>query len=250
MLAGMPAGPVFVAGATGYTGREVVRECRARGLETVAHVRPDSRSLDDWRRRFEQLGARVDTSAWELGAMTSTFAALAPAQVYSLLGTTRSRGKADTGSAVPETYEAVDYGLSVMLLEAAVACGSKPRFIYLSAMGAGGRPMNAYMDVRKRVEAAIRGSELPYLIARPGFITGDDREEWRAGERIAATISNGALSLLGALGAKKLATRYTSMSGTELARAMVELGCASATASEIAEVEQLKAATARASVRA
>lgn len=235
-------GPVFVAGATGYTGREVVRECRARKLETIAHVRPDSRSLEDWRRRFEQLGARVDTTAWELGAMTATLQALQPAQVYSLLGTTRARGKADTGSAVPETYEAVDFGLSVMLLEAAVACGSKPRFVYLSAMGAGGRPMNAYMDVRKRVEAAIRGSELPFLIARPGFITGDDREEWRAGERIAATISNGTLKLLGALGAKQLANRYTSMTGAELARALVELACASATNSEIAEVEQLKRA--------
>lgn len=236
------AGPVFVAGATGYTGREVVRECRARGLETVAHVRPDSRSLADWRARFEQLGARVDTTAWQLDAMIATLQALQPKQVYSLLGTTRKRGKIDTGSAVPETYEAVDYGLSVMLLEAAVACGSKPRFVYLSAMGAGGRPMNAYMDVRKRVEAAIHGSELPYLVARPGFITGEDRDEWRPGERIAARISDGALTLLGALGAKQLATRYTSMTGGELARALVELASASASASEVAEVEQLKRA--------
>jgi uncharacterized protein YbjT (DUF2867 family) len=90
-------------------------------------------------------------------------------------------------------------------------------------MGADGRPINAYMDVRKRVEAAVRGSELPYLIARPGFITGTDREEWRAGERIAATIGDSALKLFGALGAKRLATRYSSMSGAELARAMIEL---------------------------
>ena len=235
-------GPVFVAGATGYTGREVVRECRARGLETIAHVRPDSRSLASWRQRFEALGARVDTTAWQLDAMISTFQALQPAQVYSLLGTTRSRGKADTGSAVAETYEAVDYGLSVMLLEAAVACGSRPRFIYLSAMGASGRPINAYMDVRKRVEAAVRGSELPYLIARPGFITGDDRDQWRAGERIAAIIGDGVLGVLGALGARRLATRYTSMTGAELARALVELACAEPSAEQIAEVEDLKRA--------
>ncbi|MFO7563868.1 MAG: NAD(P)H-binding protein [Enhygromyxa sp.] len=235
-------GPVFVAGATGYTGREVVRECRARGLETVAHVRPDSRSLDSWRQRFEALGARVDTTAWELEAMSATLQALQPSWVYSLLGTTRARGKTDTGSAVAETYEAVDYGLSVMLLEAAIACGSKPRFVYLSAMGAGGRPMNAYMDVRKRVEAAVEGSELPHLIARPGFISGSDRDEWRAGERIAAVVSDGVLGVLGKLGARRLATRYTSMSGAELARALVELACASPGAREIAEVEQLKRA--------
>ena len=235
-------GPVFVAGATGYTGREVVRECRAHGLETVAHVRPDSRQLDDWRRRFEALGARVDTTAWELAALTETFAQLQPGRVYSLLGTTRSRAKADTGSAVAETYEAVDYGLSLMLLEAAVACGSRPRFVYLSAMGADGRPMNAYMDVRKRVEAAVRGSELPYLIARPGFISGNDRDEWRAGERIAATISDGALRVLGALGAKRAAAKYTSMTGAELGRALVELGEADLDGRIVAEVEQLKQA--------
>lgn len=239
---------MFVAGATGYTGREVVRECRARGLETIAHVRPDSRSLDSWRRRFEELGAQVDTTAWELDAMTTTLTALAPAQVYSLLGTTRARGKTNTGSAVAETYEAVDYGLSVMLLEAAVACQrgeakANPKFVYLSAMGAGGRPINAYMDVRKRVEAAVRGSGLPYLIARPGFISGSDRDEWRAGERIAATIGDASLKLLGALGAKRLATRYTSMTGAELARAMVELA-GSSDASRVAEVEDLKRAIA------
>jgi uncharacterized protein YbjT (DUF2867 family) len=235
---------VFVAGATGYTGREVVRECRARGLETIAHVRPDSRNLEQWRQRFEALGARVDTTAWQPEAMQANFAGLQPKQVYALLGTTRARGKAGTGSAVADSYEAVDYGLSIMLLDAAVACGSKPRFVYLSAMGAGGRPMNAYMDVRKRVEAAVCGSALPYVIARPGFITGDDRDEWRAGERIAATISDGALALFGALGAKRLKNRYTSMTGAELARAMVELACASATGCEIAEVEALKRAVA------
>jgi uncharacterized protein YbjT (DUF2867 family) len=237
-------GPVFVAGATGYTGREVVQASRARGLETIAHVRPDSRSLDEWRRRFEALGARVDTTAWELEAMTQTLQALQPSQIFALLGTTRSRGKADTGSAVAETYEAVDYGLSVLLLEAAIACGSKPRFVYLSAMGAGGRPMNAYMDVRKRVEAAVRGSNLPYLIARPGFISGSDRDEWRPGERIVATIGDGVLGVLGKLGAKRLANRYTSMTGAELGRALVELAGASAGGSEIAEVEDLKRAAA------
>jgi len=237
----VPTGPIFVAGASGYTGREVVRECRARGLETVAHIRPDSRSLEQWRERFTELGARVDTTPWTLPAMRATLAALQPAQVYSLLGTTRARGKSKTGSAVADDYESVDYGLSVMLLEAAVRCGREPRFVYLSAMGAGGRVLNAYMDVRKRVEAAISGSGLPYVIARPGFITGSDRDEWRAGERIAATISDGALKLLGALGAKRLAHRYVSMTGAELGAAMVRLACETE-AVVVAEVDDLKQA--------
>ena len=32
----------FVVGATGYTGREVVRLLREKRIPTVAHVRPDS----------------------------------------------------------------------------------------------------------------------------------------------------------------------------------------------------------------
>ena len=228
---------MYVAGATGYTGREVVRECVAQGLETIAHVRPDSPSLASWRERFEGLGARVDSTAWELDAMKATLEQLQPGMVFALLGTTRARARRDLGSAVAENYEAVDYGLSILLLEAAVACGSKPRFAYLSAMGAGGRPMNAYMDVRKRVEAAIRGSELPYLIARPGFITGPDRDERRTGERVAARVSDG---LLRVLGAKRLERRLASLTGGQLARAMVRLAMAASEPAVIAETGELR----------
>lgn len=216
-------GPVFVAGATGYTGREVVRECVRRGLRTIAHVRADSSKAEHWRRVFTELGAEVDHTAWELGAMKARLDALRPSQIYALLGTTRARGKQGSGSAVADTYEAVDYGLSILLLEAAVACGSRPRFVYLSALGADGRSVNVYMDVRKRVEAALRGSGLPYVIARPAFVTGTDREESRRGERAAARVADVVLGTLRKLGAATLAEKYGSITGGGLARAMVEL---------------------------
>jgi uncharacterized protein YbjT (DUF2867 family) len=239
-------GPVFVAGATGYTGRSVVRESVARGLDTVAHVRPDSSSLARWRASFESIGARVDTSAWEREAIHATCKRLQPSIVYSLLGTTRSRGKQGSGSAVNDTYEAVDYGLSILLLEAAIACGSRPRFVYLSAMGADGRAVNAYMEVRQRVEAAVVASGLPYLIARPGFITGDDREDTRVAERVAARVSDGLLAGLGVLGAKRLRARYTSLTGAQLGAALVELASKDgAGAAIIAENEALRAAAAK-----
>jgi uncharacterized protein YbjT (DUF2867 family) len=238
-------GPVFVAGATGYTGRSVVRESVARGLDTVAHVRPDSSSLEDWRKRFEHAGARVDTTAWVREDIRATLKRLQPSVVYSLLGTTRSRGKQGSGSAVTDNYDAVDYGLSIMLLEAAIACGSRPRFVYLSAMGADGRAVNSYMEVRQRVEAAVLDSGLPYLIARPGFITGDDRDDNRVAERVAARISDGLLAGLGVLGAKRLRARYTSLTGAQLGAALVELAAAQAAdQSIIAENEALRAAVA------
>ena len=234
---------MFVAGATGYTGREVVRECVARGLRTVAHVRPDSSRLSDWRARFEDLGAEVDTTPWTLPSIKATLEQLAPTQVWALVGTTKSRGKGSgSNSAVADTYEAVDYGLSVLLLEAALACGSSPRFIYLSAMGADGRPANAYMDVRKRVEAAVRGSGLPFLFARPAFVSGPDREESRPAERAASRVLDAGLGLLGALGAKQLVRRYASFTGADLARAMVALACAGSGRALVAETEDLRAA--------
>ena len=54
----------FVAGATGYTGRAVVRELTDRGLECIAHVRPDSPRLEEWRRVFTAMGATFDCTPW------------------------------------------------------------------------------------------------------------------------------------------------------------------------------------------
>ena len=231
----MSGGPAFVAGATGYTGRFVVAELRAREVDTVAHVRPDSSRLEHWRRHFEGLGARVDTTPWELAPLSATLTREQPGQVYALLGTTRKRGKRGSGSAVTDTHEAVDYGLSIMLLEAAVACGSRPRFVYLSALGADGRPVNAYMGVRKRVEAALRGSGLPRLIARPGFIAAEARDDKRPFERVFTRLSDGALAIVGALGGKKLQAHYGSIEGRDLARRMVELACEATSEELVAE---------------
>ena len=239
-------GPVFVAGATGYTGREVVRECLARGLETIAHVRPDSRRLDAWRKQFEAQGARVDTTPWELSAFKTTLEALQPTQIYALVGTTRARGKdGGSGSAVADNYEAVDYGLSVLLLEAALACGSNPRFVYLSALGADGRASSAYMGVRKRVEAAVRGSGLPFVFARPAFISGEDREESRPGERFAARTFDGVLGIARMLGAKRFVDQYSTVTGKQLAKAMVEVTCTTKDPTVIVEPPEILAALGR-----
>ena len=54
--AATPNAVAFVAGATGFTGREVVAELVRRGVRTLAHVRPDSSRLDEWRERFEAMG--------------------------------------------------------------------------------------------------------------------------------------------------------------------------------------------------
>jgi uncharacterized protein YbjT (DUF2867 family) len=211
--------PAFVAGATGYVGRALVRLLAQRGARTAAHVRPDSPRLAEWRARFAAHGATADATPWDEDAMADALAALRPAAVYALLGTTRRRG---------DGYEAVDYGLTALLLRstarAARATGTSPRFVYLSAVGADAASGNAYLAVRGRIEAELRASGLPWVSARPSFITGPDREESRPAERIGAAVVDAALWLPGLLGARRLADRFRSTTADELARALARLG--------------------------
>lgn len=226
----------FVVGATGYTGQAVVAALCARGVECHAHVRPDSSSLEAHRARFEALGAQVDTTPWEPAALTATLLRMAPTQVFALLGTTRARMKRD--GADDNSYERVDYGLTVMLLDAAVACGSTPRFIYLSAAGVTATG-NAYYRARWEAEQRISASGLPHIIVRPSFITGADREETRPAERTAAVAVNGVLALAGLFGARQLRDRYRSITAPALADAMVRQALAGGP-SRIVHTEELR----------
>ncbi len=215
----------FVAGATGYTGRAVARELCRRQVEVVAHVRPDSNELDRRTRELEEIGAAVDSSPWEERAMADTLAAVAPSHVFSLLGTTRARARAARAEAngVP-TYDSIDYGLTALLIEAACSIHPPPRFIYLSATGvSASRPRNPYYLARWKAERDLVDSGLRAVIARPGLITGNDREERRYLERIAALLGDRALGAAGRLGAKRLRDRYLSFTASELATALVSL---------------------------
>ncbi|HET9985158.1 MAG TPA: NAD(P)H-binding protein [Longimicrobiales bacterium] len=230
----------FVAGATGYTGREVVRILAERGADVAAHVRPDSSRLGEWRRRFEGMGARVDATPWEPGAMAATLTALRPTHIFALLGTTRARARtAERVGGAAADYEAVDYGLTALLLRASVQSGARPRFVYLSALGARPDTANAYLRVRGRLEAEIRASGLSYLIVRPSFITGPDRDESRPAERAAAVAVDAALRVAAALGARRLRARYRSRTGAELAEALVRLATGPGATDRIIEPENL-----------
>jgi uncharacterized protein YbjT (DUF2867 family) len=213
----------FVAGATGYTGREVVRELVARGVRTVAHVRPDSERAEEWRQRFESDGAAVDTTAWGDAEMAQTLSALQPTHVFSLLGTTRARRResARRGRVDADSYEAIDFGLTATLIRAAVASGSKPRFVYLSSLGVREHTTNPYLLARWRAESLLRASGLPYTIARPSFITGPGRDESRPLERASAAVVNALAGVARMVGARRFAGSIRSLTGPELAAGLV-----------------------------
>ncbi|MBI4520975.1 MAG: NAD(P)H-binding protein [Gemmatimonadetes bacterium] len=231
----------FVAGATGYTGREVVRRLVEQGMSTVAHVRPESPRLEQWRRGFVALGASVEATAWEERAMAESLRRLQPTLIFALLGTTRARGRAARRKGGPlETYESVDYGLTMLLLRAVKSSAPAARFIYLSSIGAGSRSANPYLEARRRAEEEIRQSGVSYVIARPSFITGPGRDETRPLERIGAVVIDGALVVAGFLGARRLRERYGSTTNVILARALVRLAFDAAAVNTIVESDGLR----------
>ena len=215
------AAPAFVLGATGLVGREVVRQLCVRGTRAIAHVRPDSRQLETWRARFAELGAVVDTTHWDAAALATRWQALAPAQVYILIGTTRTRAKADQIEG--DIYEQVDLGLVRIAVEAARGSEARPRLVYLSAIGANAAARGAYMRARGKAEEVVRGSGLPWAIARPSFILGE-RDERRPGERTAAVVSDGLLAVAGVFGGGRLRDRYRSTRADVLASALIRIG--------------------------
>jgi uncharacterized protein YbjT (DUF2867 family) len=167
----------------------------------------------------------VDESPWAREALAATLARTAPDLVFCLIGTTRARGKALAragGDRREASYERVDYGLTQALLDACAVAGVRPRFVYLSAVGAGPRARGSYMVARWRAEEAVRASGLPYVIARPALVTGPDREERRTAELVAARALDGLLGVGERLGLRRLARRWSSVSGPALAAALVD----------------------------
>jgi nucleoside-diphosphate-sugar epimerase len=230
----------YVAGATGYTGRAVVRMLIEAGVETHAHIRPDAEHLDAWRQRFMEIGAHVDTTAWDAQALTDRLTELGPIAVFGCLGTTKKRIARDANEGKTSSYAVVDYGMTVMLHSAAEACGTNPRFVYVSSAGSKPGGEGSYLGARWAVEQVLIKSSLPYTIARPCFITGPDRDEDRPAERIGAMVSDSVLSLIGAFGAKGVQERYRSTTNTILGAALSRLAFEPAAECQIIESEGLR----------
>lgn len=229
----------FVAGATGYTGRHVVEALRSRGARVVAHVRPGAADAAGWRARFGALGVEVSEVPWTAEAMRAELARVRPDHVFALLGTTRRRAAAE---GLDSPYERIDYGLTALLREAAESCGSAPRFHYLSAIGATEATRNPYLQVRGRIERALREGTLPWLVARPAFVTGSDRAEFRLAERVGALVGDALLGALAAIGIRGPRERWGSLTGLALGAAMAQLALVSRDGRALADVAALRAA--------
>ena len=99
---------------------------------------------------------------------------------------------------------------------------------------------NAYLQVRARVELALREGSLPWVSARPSFITGPDRDEVRLGERIGAKVVDGLLGAAAPFGGSRLRARYRSTTNAALAEALVRLGFDEGRVNRVVESEELR----------
>lgn len=211
----------WVAGATGFVGRALVPALVARGVRTLAHVRPDSSALASWQARFGAVGAEVNAAPWSHEALRDALAAAAVTHLFCVIGTTKTRARAERVDGDP--YQAIDFGLTARLVDAAVA-STRPRFIYLSSLGADAHARSAYLRARGQAEEAVRASGLSYRIARPAIITGAARDDARPAERAAAVVGDAALAVASWFGARTLRARYRSVDGSTLAGALAQLG--------------------------
>jgi uncharacterized protein YbjT (DUF2867 family) len=164
----------LVVGATGYVGRQVVRRLREEQVEALAHLRPDSARVAHWQEHFTEMGATPLAVPWNAAAILDMMATHRPSHVFSLIGTTRSQAKSD---AIPgDIYQAVDYRLTKLLLDACASQEPLPRFIYLSSVGASPKSRSAYLRARGQIEEDLKASKLSWLSAQPSIITGHDRD--------------------------------------------------------------------------
>lgn len=156
------SGIVVVAGATGLTGRLVVKHLLQEGFAVRAMVR----SMEKGR---NVLGEGIELVQADVTDPSSLPAAVAGAgYVISAIGT--------GGNASPED---VDYKGSVALIDAAKAAGVK-KFIMVTSGGVTWRlhPINWFsggvLKWKRKAEIYLRGSGMTHVIVRPnGGLTDD-----------------------------------------------------------------------------
>ena len=149
---------LFVAGATGETGKLVWPMAVQAGLDVIPHLRPGT---------AQKLGAQAPPNAavLELSDAPALEAALRGCTtVLQLIGTMRSR------FARGDTYETSDIGTTHKLCAAAVRAGVD-HVVLLSSTGAG-RPMGAYLKAKAEAERIVRESGLAWSIFRPSAFEG------------------------------------------------------------------------------
>ncbi len=236
---------VFVLGATGYVGSAVVERLAesAHLGAVVAHVRPGSARADLAIARCAALGPKVhvNRAPLEAGPLGDSLERWTPTHLFLCHGTTAKRARSEDLAA---PYEAIDVGLTRLLVDAALAQAPEPdlgpRVVHLSSVGASPSSRSPYLAARGRAEGIVRDSGLPFTICRAPLLTGPDRDEHRPGEVWGRRLLDPLLLALGAIGLGDLRDRYRSMDASECAAGLVRSGFHYMTINRIVESDELR----------
>ena len=182
---------VLVAGATGGTGRPLVRNLLAQGYTVTALVRDEKKART-------VLGDDVSYAVGDVRDIASISAALAGnSYVISAIGSTRSDKD--------NSPEAVDY-MGIKNLADAAARANIRQFVLVSSSGVTQEDhfLNKMLDNvliwKFKGEEALRASGVPYTIVRPGGLVnkpgGSESLVFAQGDTTAGTIAREDVALI------------------------------------------------------
>ena len=148
----------LVTGGTGYVGSFIVPRLKERG-GTVRLLIHDPRHVPPMLHAggYELVEGNVTRPETLSAAFEGVDA------VVHLVAVIKERGEI--------TFERVNYGGTVNVVEAAKAAGVR-RFLHMSANGARADPRYPYLDTKYRAQEHVRASGLDYTIFQPSVIFG------------------------------------------------------------------------------
>jgi NADH dehydrogenase len=157
----------MVTGATGFVGRQIVRELLARRLKAICVVRSPAKLLAQHPRADEsQLvalsGGLRDQDALRRAAKLSD----AAIHLVGIIIARRLQGQTFTGVHLKGTQNVVD----------AVRAAGVKRFVHMSALGARPDAVSRYHKTKWMAEQCVVNSGLDWTIFRPSLIHGPGGE--------------------------------------------------------------------------
>ncbi len=205
-----PTIPILIFGSSGFCGRGVLKRLSSNPTFSIsAHIRPSSGSLNTMQTLATEYS--FDLQVAPVTEIATLIEQTQPQIICSFIGTTKRKMRA-----LRLTYDDIDYGINHQIIEQAKHLPNPPLFVYVSSMGIEWHKWSTYLKARYKVEEELRHSHLPYVILRPGILTGPTREEARPLESVGATISDGFAQLCRSVGWNSQANKISSLNATDI----------------------------------